>query len=64
LTEDPEFAAALSDLREDPMLRKSIADGPPLDRRTALHLLGSPALMELVDHPRFVPTARDILLDP
>lgn len=63
LTEDPEFSTALKELQEDPVIRKVIDEGQPIDARVVIRLLNSPTMIKLVDQPRFVQTARDVLLD-
>ena len=61
LRSDPTVAAAIDEIRNDPVLEEWFEQKRPLDQPLLLHLLNSPAVMRLVDHPDFLPKVRQAL---
>ncbi|WP_197455786.1 CvpA family protein [Stieleria neptunia] len=61
LRSDPAFNAAIDEIRNDPALNEWIEQNRPPDRQLLLHLMSSPGLMHLVDHPDFLPKARQAI---
>ena len=63
LNDDPDFSAALKELRRDPVIQKLADENQPVDGAAFAHLLNSPEIRTLFDQPAFLQTARDVLLD-
>ncbi|WP_167546982.1 CvpA family protein [Stieleria maiorica] len=60
---DPAIATAIDEIRNDPALNQWIRQGRPVDPQLVRHLMDSPAVMRLVDHPDFIPQARQVIKD-
>ncbi len=63
LRSDPEIATAIDEIRNDPALNQWIEQGRGVDPQLVRHLMNSPAVMRLVDHPDFIPKARRVIQD-
>lgn len=58
LKADPKIQQAIRELRDDPEIAKMLHGNRPLDTSAIMTLMDSPKLLELLDHPGFVESAR------
>jgi hypothetical protein len=61
LREDPDFTAALNELKQDAEFREFLNQKRPMDPSLLIQLLGKDSLKRLMDHPGFKEAAMEIL---